>query len=46
MNIIHDSQFFCRLREYEADKSELSKRGPEVERIHFVIMEMARKFDL
>lgn len=30
-----------RLREYELDRSGSSKRGPDVERIHFVIIEMS-----
>ncbi|XP_054787738.1 sulfate transporter 4.1, chloroplastic-like isoform X2 [Prosopis cineraria] len=31
-----------RLREYEADADRSTRRGPEVERIYFVILEMAR----
>uniref|UniRef100_A0A7N0UFQ4 STAS domain-containing protein n=1 Tax=Kalanchoe fedtschenkoi TaxID=63787 RepID=A0A7N0UFQ4_KALFE len=33
-----------RLREYETAVDKSVRRGPEVERIHFVIIEMARKF--
>ncbi|EEF28722.1 sulfate transporter, putative [Ricinus communis] len=32
---------FCRLREYEVDVDKSASRGPEVERIYFVILEMA-----
>ncbi|ESR49353.1 hypothetical protein CICLE_v10030847mg [Citrus x clementina] len=32
-----------RLREYEVDVDRSTRRGPEVERIYFVILEMARK---
>jgi hypothetical protein len=32
-----------RLREYEVDVDRSTSRGPEVERIYFVIIEMARK---
>uniref|UniRef100_M1C5X0 Sulfate transporter n=1 Tax=Solanum tuberosum TaxID=4113 RepID=M1C5X0_SOLTU len=32
-----------RLRDYEIEKEESKGRGPEVSRIHFVILEMARK---
>nr|GMD50807.1 probable sulfate transporter 4.2 [Ipomoea batatas] len=33
-----------RLREYEIAKDGSSSHGPEVSRVHFVIIEMARKF--
>lgn len=36
-------EFCIRLREYELDIDSSTRRGPEVERIHFVILEMARK---
>lgn len=36
-------QFFSRLREYEFNIDSSTKRGPEVERIYFLIIEMARK---
>ncbi|KAG6763634.1 hypothetical protein POTOM_031064 [Populus tomentosa] len=32
-----------RLREYEVDADKSSRRGPEVEKIYFVILEMSRK---
>lgn len=32
-----------RLREYEIEADGSIKRGPEVTRVHFVILEMARK---
>lgn len=35
--------FFHRVRDYEIAKEESKGRGPEVSRIHFVILEMARK---
>ena len=35
--------FSVRLREYEVDVDRSTSRGPEVERIYFVIIEMARK---
>lgn len=36
-------EFSIRLREYEVDVDSSKRRGPEVERIYFVIIEMARK---
>ena len=35
--------FLLRLREYEYEIDVSTSRGPEVERIYFVIIEMARK---
>lgn len=35
--------FFVRLREYEVDVDRSTSRGPEVERVYFVILEMSRK---
>ena len=35
--------FSVRLREYEVDVDRSTSRGPEVERIYFVIIELARK---
>lgn len=34
-----------RLRKYELEVDQSCKRGPEVERIYFVILEMARKYN-
>lgn len=36
--------FFRRLREYEIEVDRFTGRGPDVERVYFVIIEMARKF--
>lgn len=33
----------CRLREYEVAVDKYTNRGPEMERISFVILEMSRK---
>lgn len=38
-----DLEFYIRLREYEVVVDSATRRGPEVERINFVILEMARK---
>lgn len=38
-----DLVFYIRLREYEVVVDSATRRGPEVERISFVILEMARK---
>ena len=35
---------FVRLREFEFEVDKSTKRGPEVERVYFVIIELARKF--
>lgn len=45
INEVKLSLFKCplRLREYEVDVDRSKRRGPEVERIYFVILEMARK---
>lgn len=34
----------CRLREYESTVDESVRRGPEVERVYFVILELSRKY--
>lgn len=36
--------FLHRLREYEVEVDQSTGRGPDVERVYFVIIEMARKF--
>lgn len=36
-------EFSIRLREYEVDVDNSTRHGPEVERIYFLILEMARK---
>lgn len=33
-----------RLREYELEIDEPARRGPEMERVYFVILEMAREY--
>jgi hypothetical protein len=38
-----DLELYIRLREYEVVVDSSTRRGPEVERINFVILEMARK---
>lgn len=38
------SIFLHRLREYEVEVDQSTGRGPDVERVYFVIIEMARKF--
>lgn len=40
---LSSSKCLLRLREYEVDVDRSTRRGPEVERIYFVILEMARK---
>lgn len=46
--IKHLFQIFCcqsvRLREFELEVDNSTKRGPYVERVYFVIIEMAREF--
>ena len=44
--LLFNWKFYIRLREYEVVVDSSTRRGPEVERINFVILEMARKWCL